>query len=249
MNISPVRWLEDTLGRYKDRSDYKKFENSISKHIEDLDIIPAQKAQDMFQVPFTNNMAIYTCTNNGGYNYTKLSDNEILANVINKMKSSINDHLEFSIPKNAVVTSLITGGCNGRNEYPLDLYYTFESYKKFIYDSDGKRLDNGLTFYENRQKTAWGNVKVRPEQWNIKFNNIDECLNYYNFTKLYLFRYLFNITTLDVNVQSKFLPFMDDYSHSWSDEELFNYFNISEKDRRYIKSYIDNILVKISDFK
>lgn len=247
VNISPIRWLQDTLGRYKDRSDYKNFENSISKHIEDLDIISAQKAQDMFQIPFTYDIAIYTCTNNGGYDYTKVSDNEILANVINKMKSTINDHLEFSIPKNAIVTSLITGGCDGRNEYLLDLYYTFESYKKFIYDSDGKRLDNGLTFYENRQKSAWGNVKVRPEQWNIKFNNIDECLNYYNFTKLYLFRYLFNITTLDVHVQSKFLPFMDDYSHAWTDEELFNYFDISEKNRRYIKSYIDNILVKIND--
>ena len=39
VNISPVRWLQDPLAKYKKNSDYKKFEESISKKIESLDVI------------------------------------------------------------------------------------------------------------------------------------------------------------------------------------------------------------------
>lgn len=242
VNISPVRWLQDPVGQYKDKSDYNKFEYSISKHIKDLEIISASYAENIFYAAFTSDLGIYVCDNNGGFDYLKISSNDIISKIFNKMPSTINDHLEFSIPKNAIVVSLITGGNNGRNNNLLDLYDHFSSYTKFIYDENGKRLDNGLTFYENRLKTAWGNVKVRPEQWNIKFNDIDECINFYNYTKLYLFRYLFNIITLDVNVQCKYLPFMNDYKHTWTNDELFDYFNISKEERSYIISYIDNII-------
>lgn len=34
VNVSPVRWLEDPLARYKKKSDYNKFEASVSKKIE-----------------------------------------------------------------------------------------------------------------------------------------------------------------------------------------------------------------------
>jgi predicted RNA methylase len=46
VNISPVRWLQDPLGQYKDKSDFNKFENSISKHIKDLEIIENNHSQN-----------------------------------------------------------------------------------------------------------------------------------------------------------------------------------------------------------
>ena len=72
VNISPVRWLQDPLAKYKKNSDYKKFEDSISKKIKDLIIIPADKANDLFSLAAFGDLGIYVLCNNGGYDYTQI---------------------------------------------------------------------------------------------------------------------------------------------------------------------------------
>ena len=56
-----------------------------------------------------------------------------------------------------------------------------------------------------------------------------------------MFRYIFNQITSDVNVQAKFLPFMKDYSRPWTNKRLYDYFNITNKEQKYIEEYIDKI--------
>ena len=240
ISIQPIRWLEEKVGRYKKNSAYNKYKESIAKYIKDLEIITAEEAEKKFNAAFNFNVGIYLCDKNGGYDIDKLTSNDIVNKVFEKMDDNINDHIEFSEPKNSIVVSLITGGNNGRNKV-IDLYFQNSDYDRYIYDEYGKRLDNGLTFKQNREKTAWGNVKVRGEQTNIKFNNIDECINFFNYTRTYLFRYIFNQITSDVNVQAKFLPFMKDYSRPWTNKRLYNYFNITNKEQKYIEEYIDKI--------
>ena len=240
ISIQPIRWLEEKVGRYKKNSAYNKYKESIAKYIKDLEIITAEEAENKFNAAFTFNVGIYLCDKNGGYDIDKLTSNDIVNKVFEKMDDNINDHIEFSEPKNSIVVSLITGGNNGRNKV-IDLYFQNSDYDRYIYDADGKRLDNGLTFKQNREKTAWGNVKVRGEQTNIKFNNLDECINFFNYTRTYLFRYIFNQITSDVQVQAKFLPFMKDYSRPWTNKRLYNYFNITNKEQKHIEEYIDKI--------
>ena len=240
ISIQPTRWLEDKVGIYKKNSAYNKYKESIAKYIKDLEIITAEEAEKKFDAAFNFNVGIYLCDKNGGYDIDKLTSNDIVNKVFEKMDDNINDHIEFSEPKNSIVVSLITGGNNGRNKV-IDLYFQNSDYDRYIYDADGKRLDNGLTFKQNREKTAWGNVKVRGEQTNIKFNNVDECINFFNYTRTYLFRYIFNQITSDVHVQAKFLPFMKDYSRPWTNKRLYSYFNITNKEQKRIEEYIDKI--------
>lgn len=240
ISIQPIRWLEEKVGRYKKNSAYNKYKESIAKYIKDLEIITAEEAEKKFNAAFNSNVGIYLCDKNGGYDIDKLASNDIVNKVFEKMDDNINNHIEFSEPKNCIVVSLITGGNNGRNKV-IDLYFQNSDYDRYIYDADGKRLDNGLTFKQNREKTAWGNVKVRGEQTNIKFNNADECINFFNYTRTYLFRYIFNQITSGANVQDKFLPFMKDYSRPWTNKRLYNYFNITNKEQKYIEEYIDKI--------
>ena len=68
VNISPVRWLQDSFAPYSTRSDYCKFEDSVSKKIETLDVIPAKDASKLFGASFTMNLGIYVCSEHGGYN-------------------------------------------------------------------------------------------------------------------------------------------------------------------------------------
>ncbi len=245
ISIQPVRWINDPNAKYNNKSALNKYENSIAKHIKSLEIIPDKEAEQLFGAAFTMDLGIYHCDKVGGYNYKELSEDRIFDNVISKMKDTVKNHLEFSEPKNAIVVSLITGGNNGRKSHLIDLFWTFNKditglsdYKTVVYDKEGKRLDNGLTFRQNREKTAWGNVKVRGEQTNIKFKNVQECINFFEYTRLDLFRYMYNKSVVDVHVHPERLPFMDDYSKKWTNKMLYDYFDISEEDRIYITNYI-----------
>lgn len=238
VTVQPVRWIEETVGPKKKTSAFNKYEDSIAKHIKELDIYSAEEAEKLFDAAFNFNIGIYVCDKEGGFDYSKLNTNKILDKVLEKMPDNIDNHIKFNEPNTAIIVSLITGGNNGRNNV-IDLYFQGSTYKSVIYDENSKRLDNGLTFYENRKKTAWGNVKVRGEQFNIKFKNIDECINFFNSTRTYLFRYIFNVVTSDIHVQAKFLPFMNDYSKPWTNERMYDYFNITKEEQKMINDFID----------
>ena len=245
ISIQPVRWINDPNAKHNTKSALNKYENSIAKHIKSLELIPDKEAEQIFGAAFTMDLGIYHCNKEGGYDYKKMSEDRIFDDVISKMTDTVKNHLEFSEPKNAIVVSLITGGNNGRKSHLIDLFFTFnkywetnEGYKTVIYDEEGKRLDNGLTFRQNREKTAWGNVKVRGEQTNIKFKNVQECINFFEYTRLDLFRYMYNKSVVDVHVHPERLPFMDDYSKKWTNKMLYDYFDINEEDRKYISNYI-----------
>lgn len=242
--IQPVRWLEETVGPKKKNSAFNKYKESIADHIKDLDIYTAGEMEKLFGAAFSFNIGIYVCDKNGGYDYNKLNQDPIVNKVLEKMSDNVDNHIEVDIPKSCITVSLITGGNNGRNNV-IDLYFQGTKPERVIYGEDGKRLDNGLTFYENRKKSAWGNVKVREDYTIIKFNSIDECRNFFNYTRTYLFRYMFNRTCSDVNVAAKFLPFMDSYEHEWTDEMLYKHFDITEEEQKHIETVVNNVYNEI----
>ena len=61
VNLSPIRWLQDPLAKYKKSSDLKRFEESVAKHIEQLNAIKSSEAQALFGASFWNNIGIYVC--------------------------------------------------------------------------------------------------------------------------------------------------------------------------------------------
>ena len=61
VNLSPVRWLQDPLAKYKKTSDLKRFEESVAKHIESLDIIDKGISGDAFNIGINSDLGIYKC--------------------------------------------------------------------------------------------------------------------------------------------------------------------------------------------
>ena len=59
VNLSPIRWLQDPLAKYKKTSDYYKSEESVAKHIEDVHVVRALTAQEMFSSGQYEDLGIY----------------------------------------------------------------------------------------------------------------------------------------------------------------------------------------------
>ena len=68
VNVSPVRWLEDPMARYKKNSDYSKFEDSVSKKLEDLEVLDNKTSNGLFNIEHSD-LGIYVL-GDGGYDYS-----------------------------------------------------------------------------------------------------------------------------------------------------------------------------------
>jgi hypothetical protein len=241
VSIQPTRWLEDSLSAYKKSSALNKYENSIAKHIKELQTIKTNESKTLFNsgsqvnAEFPMNLGIYVCDKDGGYDYK--FNNKIFDKIIKQLKTRWSDVIKHKTPDNGVVITGMVGGKGGLTERTLGMFDWNED-EHFIYE-DGKRLDNGLTFYENRLKTAWGNVKPKKETTFIEFNSVKESHNFIKFTKLYLFRYLIRLETIDINLHPDFLPFMNDYTHEWTNEMLYKEFDITEDEQKEIENLVD----------
>ena len=61
VNLSPVRWLQDPLAKYKKNCDLKRFESKIIQHIISLDTFDKSKTNQLFNID-TGTLGIYVCS-------------------------------------------------------------------------------------------------------------------------------------------------------------------------------------------
>ena len=248
VNLSPVRWLQDPLAKYKKKCDLKRFEESVAKHIESLETVSSKDSAELFNNRLNVQCGIYCCTKNGGYDYTV--SNSILDKVLAKKTSMCDSHIVYSRPmKYSCVVTLISGGAAGNTEavskWMMDK-------KKAFYDND-KNAD-GLSYKEYRDKIIWGNLKAKSEVTHIEFDNSIERENFYNSQDTLLMRYVFRMHLVDVNVHPEFLPWLGDainprtgikgYKGEWTDEDLVLYFGITPEEQNIIKKTMEKYETK-----
>ena len=99
VNLSPVRWLQDPLAKYKKNCDLKRFEESVAKHIESLEIVSMAEANAMFgdrdgkRTTITMELGIYKCIGNTT-NFSINSSNQIIDKVMSKLTISFANVIE-----------------------------------------------------------------------------------------------------------------------------------------------------------
>ena len=243
VNLSPVRWLQDPLAKYKKNCDLKRFEESVAKHIESLETVSSKDGAELFNNRLNVQCGIYCCTKNGGYDY--IASNSILDKVLAKKTSMCDSHIVYSRPiKYSCVITLISGGAAGNTEavsrWMMDK-------KKAFYNND-KNAD-GLSYKEYRDKIIWGNLKAKSEVTHIEFDNSIERENFYNSQDTLLMRYIFRMHLVDVHVHPEFLPWLGDsinprtgkkgYEGEWTDSDFYTFFNIMPDEQEIIESTME----------
>ena len=237
VNISPIRWLQDPLATYKKKSDYNKFENTISKRIKDIEIIDSAEIDKMFGIQYNTTVAVYHFDTKGGYDYESLMDSKsknyrkIYKSVMKK--SSACPELKLykdSKKKNFVPVCLLSGHIDALNEGPT---FSRDRYRYFVNNKciNPNRKDvNGLT----PEKAKAYNLKTFDTVYVAEFDTADECANFYDYITSPFFVYMCKCHSMDGNVTPKSLPFMEDYKTKRTNDEIFDYFNVSDKNKKFI---------------
>lgn len=207
INISPCRWLEDPLAQYKKNSDYCKFEESVAKKIEDIDIINSSESNNAFNIEHSD-LAIYVL-GKGGYNYKKLSQmDSITSKIFNKCNGNktIMDisTVEGYRGKHDGIFGMITSHRNDYDKFISEKYDMFTTYR----ETHGNKL--------------------------IFFKTETECKNCFTYLTSKLMRYYSLQIKKNQRNPWQFVPVID-FSKSCDKKYLTEFFGLTESEWKKIE--------------
>ena len=239
VNLSPVRWLQDPLAKYKKNSDWKKFE-SVRKRIETLDVVTDIEAQSLFSAGFLSDLGIYHITQKGGW---KIKENTIIEKIINKGCKTLKDVIEENkVDGWRVRVSEMRPAPSfapNSNVYINFTYYTTSSVRSWVY-KDGFTPDE-KTYWTDHNTVKGSRDKSQvgdPIPLSIHFNTQEEAVNFENSTKTKFHRYMISKMKTDAHFPFKFVPVLPTYKHPWTDEMLYEYFGLNKEEIDIIEKEI-----------
>ena len=207
VNISPCRWLEDPLAKYKKNSEFNKFENSVSKKIESIDIVPQEQANNLFDIEHTD-LAIYVL-GQGGYDYNKLSQMDPIAYKIFSKCQTGKTMMDISTAegyrgKHDGIFGVINSHRNECNKFISDKYELFITYR----ETHGNKL--------------------------IFFNSDIERQNCFKYLTSNILRYYGAKVRKNQRIPWQFVPVVD-FTKTCDDKFLAEYFGITDDELKIIK--------------
>ena len=218
VSIQPVRWLEDPFAKYKNNSDYKKYNNSIYKHIKSLEKIDKKQASTYFNISLVMNVGIYVCDENGGYN----NDNNTLVNKI--VEKTINNSWDQF-------------NCKKMKDKPL---------KKYILRTTGitggKNPLMCATYERQLQVKAPNPTSHNANNCAIfSFDTEKERRNFYDCYNSDFMKWHCSLWKSDINSNTKNIPYFNNYTKYWTNEMFYKYFDLTQDEINEVEQYIKNI--------
>lgn len=219
--ISPVRWLQDPLAKYKKNSDLLKYRDTILTKLKEVEVVSAKDAVKLFDnLDFDNDLAIYHLVESTEeFDATKIYENGwFLEKVVERVASgevdSVYDHwldrtkLDLNIP---FVRMSAIGGSRSLK------YKLFPKQHETAFAKDAKKV-GGLNFATQ-----------------------EEAENFFSYMQTDFIKFLGITIKRGVNVPLRFIPYMPTYTRAWTDEDLFKLFNITEEEQKIINTTINEI--------
>ena len=218
VNISPVRWLQDPFAPYSTRSDYCKFEDSVSKKIETLDVIPAKEASELFDAKFVMNLGIYVC-GNGGYEYCH--NDPMITKIVQKTMTSnwepFSWRREQQVKPYKLICSYVAGSATAGFDYLV------------------------CKTYEAQLKSKPTNPEWKPGGHDHREFYFDTEVERYNFWSCYnhpFMRWWARQWKADFAIRANQVPYFADYTHPWDYQEFFAWFELTEEEQERVMQEI-----------
>jgi hypothetical protein len=257
VSVQPCGWLTDTYADEK-KSNYKKYENTILKHLYDIELYDWVDACIFFKIISHQGVGIFVCNNKGGYNYESLLSHNKCTKLINAIKKheSFEKYVETNkfngvrvrtqAIKNAAPSSGTVITKRGSEDIRVKMSLMYNNFSCVTVDGYG--IDDKHKWWSQYgNKNKYTKAEGEPIPNSIKFDTIKEAQNFENYCKTDFFLYCMYLSKIGVHTDFKHLPWMgnvkwsgksgkiDGYKYPLTDEILFEYFNLSKEDIQIIK--------------
>jgi len=242
VSIQPVTWITDQSGEFKKTSNYSKYEETISKHIKDLEILYGGDATKYFgsekNIAIPNDLGIYICDKDGGYNYKK--ENKF-PYFLYKKRNLPFIQTTYENAKNKIFVPIRKmAGAVSRG---LPAVSITQKYGVFVNDKD----KYGKSFEEEKQANPHFTVGSIDKDAVIVLNSKEEAENFYKLCNSEFWKILCYKSTTSNRIPLEILPWPDNFKEEWTKEKLIKFLNLSDNDiKEYdiIKGELKNRLLK-----
>ena len=230
VNLSPIRWLQDPLAKYKKDSDYITFGDSVGKHIANYKVIAAKESQCFFDNTMNIDLCIYTLTKKT-YKIPDLIDpvisrlvefNQLHKPLFDKNK---NNGWRVRFP---IITVGKSGGSGKRTTFKQ------VTFGKLISFYNGKR--DGKWWYEFYNKNQYSKTTEMITN-SIPFSTELQSENFINQFELTFIKYYMLNVLQDVNVLQEQVLWVDEiknphtnkmgYESDWTNEDFCKVFGVT----------------------
>jgi len=235
VNLSPVRWLQDPLAKFKANNDYHRFEDSISKHIASTTIISTQDSRSLFGAELLQPLGIYKCDLN--IDHTAYIDEFKQYEFIDRTFAKILDDANFKKQhiekfndnlKNFVLINIMAPPMKyGR---PM-----FDALKTWCGVFTNGKNHEGLTYREAKNKNTRATRGDISRDNAVVFNTASEAENCYNAMQTNFVKFFVMTSVVDVHVHHNVIPWMQDYTQPWDDARFYKHFNITADEQKVIE--------------
>ena len=229
VNLSPIRWLQDPLAEYKKNSDWKKFEN-IRKQIENIDVVPMKEAMALFKVDFPMDIGMYHITKDGGFDCSTIA-NALAKKILLKMPES----KQFDKDMKDGWRVKISVACGGKNDGGGAGRKVGLLSQKLIVFKDG--MKDGKPWYDFYGKNQFSRC-TSEIHWSIHFDTEEEAENWVNAQNTKIGRWFYDKMVIGMNIKNTNFLWLSDYSHPWTDEQLYEYFGLLPDEIKEIESCV-----------
>ena len=246
VNLSPVRWLQDPLAKYKKNSDYNRFEESVAKHIETFNIIESAESNNIFSAGIMPDLAIYLCNKNS-IGTVKCYTNAIIDKVLSSCIKMLSDVVEYKKRDGWrwQISELQPLNAQGGEKYSYGWYRRFcifNHLRSTIYNNGFKDGKDWTTYTSGVKNDSTCSL---PLPHSIKFNSECAANNFENSVKTLFYKYFVLQVKTDQHTPFKFLPWMGDsinprtglkgYESEWTNEDFYMFFNITPEEQKVIE--------------
>ena len=206
INISPVRWLQDQVAKYKPKKNnlQEKYKNILSA-LESLTIIPASDSNNLFNIAWCD-LGIYVIDKNCKNPYQ----------IIEHPGVKIVDKIQFN-----KTCSLRDVMCNEKGIYFCPITHAMRAVNcahgyTILFTDNGPYAKSGWT------KDAGNNYHF------INLNSKNEVDNFKKYVTTKSVRFICKLVALGgMGGQNNLIPYMSDYTLPWDDKRLCEYFDIT----------------------
>lgn len=246
VSIQPARWLEDPLAEYKQGSDYKKYKDTIINRLTRVKFISTYDACARFNIALNGDLGIYVFTGDRSEDiscYVSSAEN-VVRKVLTKLTTTLADKVETNklegircevkrlVP---TVSSKDTGNAISRMQTSVKLFYGPYT--------NGYDVNN-LFWSEGRMKNQFTKAVGSPFPNSIEFVDIATAANFIKSVTNNFYKNLIHLFKLDQNSPLSFLPYMEDYSKVWTDEDYCKFFGLTDEEAEFMCRTVDDYRVK-----
>lgn len=241
VSLQPVRWVQDTLAKYKQATDYNRYSDLLKGKLNNIEVLSSQECIKVFDAVFAMDLGIYDIVPHGNFDLDTLHRDDLLEKIVDKIviQNKIHTTISKKMEKEKrlgirVKINDIQGngmGEKGGRKDRLGMYRVMLINNGFI---------DGNDWTECVQKNQCSRNAGSSIPYSIEFATTDEAENFIKSTKTIFWQYLMLKMHKDVHVPNQWLPFMNDYSEPWTDERFYKYFEIPPAEQKVIEKTVED---------